>query len=207
MVSTAYQYLKTGKAPQDTDDLFAPRTGGTLKGGAPERILTPGYQKDVIEAIHNRPSDIAYGKLNPLFRAVLDVTRNQGWTQTDVGPRYGPVADQSANAFERMKSYLGHVLHAYEPITEQNFNKNPILGEKSNMSAGERIAGVRQAPKWIGNPKNTESQNYYAHQDWLKANDPSKVRKYARGGAVAKQFPASASKPLRPRTPAAVQSA
>lgn len=158
MINTAYQYLKTGEAPKDAYDLMAGRTGGTLANGQPERALTPGYQKDVYGWIHNSPSDEMYNKLNPLFKTVMELTRNQGWVQTEKGPRYGPIADKSADAFTQLKQYLGHVVQAFEPISAQNLTQQRNPKEKSNISMAERATAIRNAPAWInpgGNPAET----------------------------------------------------
>ena len=50
--SAIYQFLKTGEAPEDVRDLYAPKTGGTIpglggKGEVKEHVLMPGFHKDV----------------------------------------------------------------------------------------------------------------------------------------------------------------
>ena len=142
------QELKTGKKPSSPQDLMAYQTGGVddRLGGAPERGLIPGYQKDVFAAADamkdgsDGPLGMLRSKLSPAAGAVLDVISNSdyaGHKLYGAGAREGALADEAINFAM--------------PISVGMFAKGTPKG--SNISPLEQSLAIRPAPLSITNPE------------------------------------------------------
>lgn len=169
MFAAAYQYMKTGTTPADTDtplaDLAFARTGGTLSGGIPARLIQPGYEKDVEQwyrAIRYAPdfvgqiqnlAKIPMHKLNPFWQAVKGTLEGE---QPGTGkhirnlpnaPWIGvPGTDWALPS--GTANYLKFWAEQFVPIP---FQQPRIRG--SNLSDLERFLGFRLAPKAVMNPE------------------------------------------------------
>ena len=139
LMSSIYQYLKTGQLPSSAADLAAGRTGGTLKSGRPERGILPGYEKDVL-GWFNDPSQEARNKLATAPRMVLETMTNKDWKDD-------PIWNANDPASKRLKQYFSYVGQSMGPI----YAKQMLKGEKagSKISATERALAIRPAPQFL----------------------------------------------------------
>lgn len=156
ILSSIYQYAKTGKKPTDTDtplqDLMAPRTGGTdARTGLPERIIVPGIMKDVFGYYENVTQE-ASNKLNPGIKTAWQVLSNADYRGD---PIFEPKPEGTSTA-EQVPTWLGnlieHVAKNGMPITMQNVEKRE---PGSALSTPERMIGVRTAPRYLVDPEGT----------------------------------------------------
>ncbi len=157
IMGSAYQYMKTGQLPTQTNtpflDLVAPRTGGTVPSGAgsyPERAQTPGYQKDAEQwhtLMMNTPSwqqypaallGQAFNKLNPLWRLGYGAV-------TDKNPFFGTILNEHPG-LEGWKDYAKWVGEELSPIV---FGQDRKRG--TNITMGEQIAGLHPIGQAIAN--------------------------------------------------------
>src|SRR5213075_2220628 len=118
--SAMYQFLKTGEAPQDPYDLYAPRTGGTVpglggKGQVPEHVLMPGFQKDVYGWLAH-PLREGYAKLGGVPTTAYEQITNENW-------RGDPIYRRGADPMEHLQQRTAHVLSRLGPIGVKNFVK------------------------------------------------------------------------------------
>jgi hypothetical protein len=154
-----YQYLKTGKPPEDIKDPFFPKTGGTASNSnQPERAMQPGYTKDVYswwhgltgsEGLTQNAASMLYNKLASVPRAVWDTMANKDWAGKQI---YNP----SDPLMQRMQQYLHYVTHeSLQPIMAQQILKTGVPGSK--ISIPEAAFGYRAAPKPIEDPEASEA--------------------------------------------------
>jgi len=144
ITGATYQYLKTGEGPQDTQDLMAPRTGGTdATTGEPERIVPPGYMKDVFGWTSN-PRQEAINKLSTAPRLAGEMLfTGKDWRGDPIAPPREDDTSMPANVPNWLKAYFTHVTEAMGPISVKNFAKGPKEG--SNLTGLERILGLQPA--------------------------------------------------------------
>lgn len=141
-MSAVYQYLKTGEAPRDLHDLAAPRTGGTdAKTGEPERLLPPGYMKDVYGFSHDPRGEIK-NKLATAPAKLVELWQNKDW-------RGDPIFPPNASPPEWLSAFWNYASSSFGPISIKNAMRTP---EGSNLNAFERALGVRQAPRYLTDP-------------------------------------------------------
>lgn len=142
-MAAAYQYLKTGEAPKDMQDLMAPRTGGTdMRTGMPERIVPPGFMKDVY-GWANHPVQEAYNKMATLPRMAYETARNKNWRDDPIISPGDPERNFAQNVPTWLNDYFNYVLQSIGPITVKNIAKGERQG--TNLSTFEQIVGVQPA--------------------------------------------------------------
>src|ERR1035437_2321977 len=66
LTSSIFQYLSTGKGPQELEDYFFPKRGGVDSKGDPRRVSLPSYWKDIY-AYSQDFTGTATNKLSPVF--------------------------------------------------------------------------------------------------------------------------------------------
>jgi hypothetical protein len=168
LTGAIYQYMKTGQAPGQYSD------GGTTPGepGSLIRILhnlaypagkiLPGYDKDftkwalplfqpgpLIDKARNALAT-AYGSFvnDPMINIAHDLATGRDWASRNISHML-----KAANGGKDV-SLLSHLWHIFES------NANPIAlsnieGAKKSptpLTTGERIAGLRDAPKAVNDP-------------------------------------------------------
>lgn len=186
-LSAAYQYLKTGKAPESVDDLVAPRTGGqappvggvyqpklTKKGvprknSAPartmvdERASLPGYQKDVYGWYDDWRHE-AVNKLGPLVSIGGQTIGNSDW-------RTLPIVNPEGAAPEMLQQYMKYV---GQQLTPFSFTSAGRVKTGSNISMAERLSGINPARSMFQDPKGASGfhtfRNKKRWEDKLKAD-------------------------------------
>lgn len=176
LMSSVYQYLKTGKPPGSVKDLMAPQTGGTdIVSGKPERAMTPGYQKDVYAFGYDFPHHImseAENKLNPALQTATGLIQNKDYRGL---PIYRPEGVQPIKGEPGVLDYL---IEQFMPISVGQFSKGNKKG--SNLGVIERGLSVRPAPSYMTDPQRVQQmQTKYGTLDWkkrLKADAREKSR-------------------------------
>lgn len=144
-------YLKTGSPPEGMD--FAVyRTGGTdATSGAPERAITPGYQKDVFAFGHDFPNHIGQeikNKLNPALKTALELGSNKDYRGLPIRPGDG------ARPSETDRGLDDYLIDAFLPISLAQLRKGDKVG--SNLTDAEKFLAVRPAPAYLQSPERVD---------------------------------------------------
>lgn len=150
-LSAIYQALKTGKPPESVRDLMAPRTGGIdAATGEEERIIPPGYMKDVFGfAMH--PIDEMTNKFATAPRIIGQLATNEDWKRD---PIFSPKSDSELNGPIWLKQFWNYATETLGPISVRNLAKGQKAG--SNLSGIETMLGVRTAPRYLTDPAGYE---------------------------------------------------
>ena len=148
-LSAIYQGLKTGQPPETMQDLLAPRTGGTDPAtGQPERLVMPGYMKDVF-GFAEHPVQEATGKIATAPKMAGQLATNQDWRGDPIFPPAG-----SENAPSWLKAFWDYASQNLGPISLRSAAKGSKTG--SNLSMPEQVLGVRTAPRKLTDPEGYE---------------------------------------------------
>lgn len=141
ITSSVYQYLHTGKKPEDVRDLIAPQTGGVdVATGEPERAETPNYFKQLLGLAVNGRQELN-NKLSPLVQLSEQLWSGKDW-------RGDPIAKSTDNDLQALWQYLQFIGEQYQPISMSNPAK-----AGSNISGAERAGGVTTAPMYLTDPQ------------------------------------------------------
>jgi hypothetical protein len=141
VVGATYQYLKTGKGPEELRDYFFPKTGEKDPQGRDVRLAMPSYMKDVYHYAH-APWATLEGKVSPFPALVMQMLNNKDFYGHDIRNADDPLVKQMADE-------VGFFLKSYEPIGVRQFTISSAAGQ----TAGEKAAnfvGVTRAPAWVG---------------------------------------------------------
>lgn len=136
-----YQYLKTGKPPDSLKDLFHPQTGGTdASSKQPERAVLPSYASQFLNAGQEPGQEMA-NKLNGNYELLKGAVTGTDW-------RGDPIAASTDTWGQWAGKWADFALGEYKPIS---------LGQQAkggtNISAGERLLGLKPAPMYATDPK------------------------------------------------------
>lgn len=146
-LSAIYQALKTGKPPESIHDLLAPKTGGAdASTGEPERLMMPGYMKDVFGFIEH-PVDEITNKVATAPKMAGQLITNQDW-------RGDPIFPPDPSAPEWLKAFWNYASQNVGPISARSIAKGQKAG--SNLSTPETLLGVRTAPRYLTDPEGYE---------------------------------------------------
>jgi hypothetical protein len=143
-LSAAYQYLKTGQAPEGIQDLMAPRTGGAdATSGEPERLIMPGYMKDVF-GFYEHPVQEATNKIGTAPKMAGELLSNRDW-------RDDPIFNPNDSAPQWLKQFWDYAVQNLGPISI----RGAMQGQKegSNLNKAETMLGVRTAPRYLTDPE------------------------------------------------------
>lgn len=155
MISAAYQYFKTGEPPADMQDLIAPRTGGVDPGtGMPERVVPPGYMKDV-HGWYEDPVQEAKNKMATGMRLTGELLTNKDWRGAPIAPPKDPDANWMENVPPWMVAYFTHVAQAFVPFSLGQAAKGRPEG--GNLSTPEMLMGMRPAGMKYTDPETLEN--------------------------------------------------
>ena len=143
-LAATYQYLKTGQPPKDLQDLAAPRTGGTdAATGEAERIIMPGYMKDVFGFLEH-PVQEAGNKFATAPTKAVELMENKDWRGDPIFPPSGSDAPAWLSAF------WNYATDSFGPISMKDIVKGRREG--SNLNRFEKALGVRTAPRYLTDP-------------------------------------------------------
>lgn len=184
-LNAVYQFMKTGESPQGMQDLLAPRTGGTdARTGHPERIMMPGYMKDVFGfALH--PVQEAKNKIATAPRLVgetLSLSDGKGGTNWRGDPIISPPREGEQNAPRWLKEYLAYLLENLGPISLRNAAKGAKEG--SNLGSIEQVLGTKTAPTYLTDPEGNKTMMKNLRQrGWQKKERFDRRQKSLYGGS------------------------
>lgn len=166
-IGALYQKMKTGEAPQDMDDLIAPRTGGTDPAtGLPERMIMPGYMKDVFGWYHD-PMELAKHKLSTFITTVGEAAFGKDWRGAPIAP---PV--EEGTPYERsvpmwLEAYFKHIGEKFIPMSLRDISKGEKIG--SNLTFGERLLGMQPGGRKYVDPEGLKAwKRYRDMKEWRK---------------------------------------
>jgi hypothetical protein len=123
-IGTLLHTLMTGQQPQDTEDMFYPRTGRTLPNGKPERLQLATYAKEV-RNFRDNPLKWLEDKGSPLVHEASDL-----WNNVDY--RNNQVRDTSKDALGQAVDVSKYLLKTNTPIAAQQFFQDSGAYGKTN---------------------------------------------------------------------------
>lgn len=88
-----YQYLHTGKGPQELKDYFFPKNGAIDNKGQEARISLPTYMKDIYHYTQN-PVQTVINKFSPVNNTVLEMLANKDFYGTEIRNTDDPIMQQ-----------------------------------------------------------------------------------------------------------------
>jgi hypothetical protein len=154
-----YQKMKTGEGPQDEQDLIAPRTGGTDPAtGQPERMIMPGYMKDVFGWASD-PLELAKHKLSTFITTAGELATGKDWRGAPIAPPGDPDAPFEQNAPAWLNAYMKHVASKFVPISVHDYMRGQKVG--TNITVGERMLGIQPGGRKFVDPEGLEAYNRY----------------------------------------------
>lgn len=178
MLNSAYQYMHTGQGPQDTKDLFFPRTGGQQyvgKAQVPERAVLPsGHWTQYAEYMHDPLAEL-YNEGNIGAKALWEALHNRDYRGLPIAkpadlwsPDY---MKEVPDAAWRYFQYIGG--QALTPIAIQSYyNRNKGTG----INPAETLGGARPAPAFVASPETTDRFGKKEDQRLWKAKVKSDAR-------------------------------
>lgn len=165
-IGALYQKMKTGENPIDMDDLIAPRTGGTDPAtGLPERMIMPGYMKDVFGWWRD-PAELAKHKLSTFLTTIMEGVSGKDWRGAPIAPPpEDPNAPFEATAPAWLQAYLKHVGSKVVPISIRDISRGEKVG--SNLTMGERLLGMQPGGRKYIDPDGLKAyERYRKLKDW-----------------------------------------
>ena len=118
-----YQYLKTGKGPEELKDYFHPKNGGTDSYGNATRTDLPSYMKDVF-AYTSDPIKTITNKLNPLLAIIGQMLNNKDYFGVKIRNEDDPITKQAM-------ADMMFILKQMEPFSIRNLQRSRQLGNKT----------------------------------------------------------------------------
>jgi len=164
LLGAAYQYLHTGKGPQQTLDYFWPKTGQVdPKTGKEERVGFPTYMKDVF-AFFKDPAQTVLNKASPLLSDIQKQIKGVDY--------FGkPISDPNANLGTQLRQRLAQEVVSHVPFSISSGVKR--LNPNTETTA-ESLMGINKAPASImGGYYDTKAQ-----QDKTLSPDQKKIADY-----------------------------
>lgn len=153
-LSAIYQALKTGKPPESIQDLMAPRTGGAdASTGEPERLIMPGYMKDVF-GFYQHPVEEITNKAATAPRMGKELLTNRDW-------RDDPIFNANDTAPNWLKQFWDYAVQNIGPLSLRSLKQGQKEG--SNISRAEGVLGVRPAPRYLTDPEGYEQMMRSIH--------------------------------------------
>jgi hypothetical protein len=140
-----YQYLRTGKGPEELKDYYFPKTGGVDANGDPNRIAPPTYMKDVYHYT-KEPVRTVTNKLNPLLSIMAQMFNNKDY--------YGvTIRNQEDKVVQQALSEAMFTIKQMEPFGFRNMRNQAATGNRSLLDTIQPWIGITPAPWDINQTK------------------------------------------------------
>lgn len=149
LMGAVTQYLMTGKGPEETKDLFYPKTGGRTKTGEPARLSFPTYMHHDILPLFNRADEgpfrllgnawkAAKGKLSPALSTTADTLENEDF-------HGAAIRDPNDSWVKQAQAVFDHIFGAMKPYSVQSVQQSRRQGAPLGQQAAG-LMGVTPAP-------------------------------------------------------------
>ena len=125
-----YQYLHTGKGPQELKDYFFPKNGGIDNKGQDARVSLPTYMKDVYHYTTN-PVQTVINKFSPVNDVVLEMLNNKDYYGTEIRNVDDPAMQQildEANFIKNQFTPFGFSNQGRDTRTSIGSKIEPFIG-------------------------------------------------------------------------------
>ena len=136
-----YQYLRTGKGPDELKDYMFPKTGDVTPDGDAERIQPMSYLKDIYSVTHHPLSTIE-NKAQPVISMMSQMVNNKDYYGDEIRNADDPLVKQLMQEAE----FVGKTL---EPFSLRNMQEQ---AGRSQVSTGTKIGnwfGYLPAPREV----------------------------------------------------------
>ncbi len=137
-----YQYLSTGKGPQELKDLFFPRTGFALPDGEHERVSIPSYMRDVY-AWSLQPWQTAQNKMHPAVSLFAQAVEGKDYYGDIIANRDDPVVKQ----VEDIATWFVKGFLPFSFVGESKMRGHPFAQRAA------ALAGIQPTPGYIADPE------------------------------------------------------
>jgi hypothetical protein len=144
IMGAIYQYLRTGKAPEEPMDYFMPKNGGIDEKGRPTRDELPSYMKDVF-SFYDHPTRTALNKLQPLNNLIANMLTNRDYYGTEIRNVDDPIMQQLLDEIK----FVGQQM---EPFGMRNIQKEIERG-RGGPAAVLPMVGIVPAPSYVAMTK------------------------------------------------------
>ena len=175
MLGAMYQYLRTGKGPEELRDYFFPKTGAKDPQGRDIRMNLPTYMKDVYHYAHDPVATIE-GKVTPFPAMVAQMLHNKDFFGRDIRNSDDPLVKQ-------MMDESKYFAKTYEPIGIRQAIQAKVSGQSPGEAASAFI-GVTRAPAWIGESPAEQLAGKLASEKF-KSSKPFDAEKVAKRQKIA----------------------
>ena len=152
MYGAMYQYLSTGKGPEEPKDCFFPKTGYLLKDGAKERVSIPSYMRDVY-AWSIQPWQTAQNKLHPMTSMVAQAAQGRDYYGDIIANHDDPVVKQ----VEDVMMWAGKSVLPFSFSGEDKMRGHPAA------QRALAVAGLQPSPGYIADPEKQEAYQEKMH--------------------------------------------
>lgn len=140
LMSVIYQYMKTGKGPQELKDFFYPKNGLKDKNGNEDRSSFPTYMKDVF-AYGKDPIGTVLHKTSPLISMITELITNKDY--------YGDLIRNPNDPLSTQLQQLGaHIFTGVLPFSLQQILFQGKEGASQEQKA-ENFFGIIPAPRSV----------------------------------------------------------
>lgn len=144
IMGAIYQYLRTGKPPEEPKDLFFPKTGQLDEAGRPQRAALPTYVKDVYH-YWTEPAKTLSNKIAPIWSVFAEMARNEDFYGNEIRGADDPLVEQ-------MKQVAEYAGRSAEPFGIRNFERD-VQMQNPLADKVQRFVGVTPAPAAIEKSK------------------------------------------------------
>ena len=168
-------YLNTGKAPQEIDDYFYPKTGRVDENGNPERTSQPSYVRDVANVLKKkgegaeqylgRLGSIAKGKMHPMLSTIIDMIENKDWRNEEIRNSDDPLVKQLVDS---AKYVAEQVIPFSMKYSLEDVIKSKAQGKQRQYTTGQSlgaIVGFTPAPAQLNRKAYEWAEDKYPRQD------------------------------------------
>jgi 2,3-bisphosphoglycerate-dependent phosphoglycerate mutase len=136
MMGAFYQYVMTGKKPEEMKDYFFPKDGTQNPDGTDHRTALPSYMKDIL-AYGKSPVKTLANKTAPIWNELLDIYYNKDFYGEKVYNGDDPI-------YQKGVDVLKYEAESMEPFS---FKKNPNQTSLPATQQIEQKFGIMPAPK------------------------------------------------------------
>jgi hypothetical protein len=144
IMGALYQYLATGRGPEELKDYFFPKNGELDESGRPQRMSMPTYVKDVYHYA-TEPGKTLAGKVAPIWSLFAEMINNHDFYGTKIRNEDDPLVQQLLDEAK-------HITSGFKPFGLRNIERQVKLGEPLSKAMQAEI-GITPAPSTMNKTK------------------------------------------------------